>query len=259
MCSGMQRYKDRFIRRDGGRISSLQSCIRTDDLNLVGDGSHLSYFEMLGNFSFGNNDYQLSVEMWDNLLRELKITSSEIHVHPTQSSHNLIWTRLGHNVVSNPDCVWSDGNIGGYCCEIYCNGLEIGNLVNTDAVSTDVGFGWERLIQVIQEKTHVQGTSLFRQDVNPVIADHLRAIKVFIENDIEPGNKGRNYICRKILRRLIQLTGSDFGIELITKEREIREERLKFGSRMLRKHGDKPDEFWWKTFGILPEERCLIT
>src|SRR5580658_9182607 len=65
VCSGMQQVKDRFETPDGSKYGSIQSCVRTNDLELVGDGSHLTYFEMIGNFSFGGNDYELSVELWD--------------------------------------------------------------------------------------------------------------------------------------------------------------------------------------------------
>ena len=44
VCSGMQNLKPRFLNQDLTRYSSLQSCVRTDDINLVGDGSHLTSF-----------------------------------------------------------------------------------------------------------------------------------------------------------------------------------------------------------------------
>ena len=66
----MQQVKERFLHLDQSKYGSLQSCVRTNDLELVGDGIHLTYFEMLGNFSFGGNDYDLSVELWHSFLTD---------------------------------------------------------------------------------------------------------------------------------------------------------------------------------------------
>ena len=52
VCSGMQELKPKFANPDGRTHSSIQSCIRTNDLDSIGDGTHLSSFEMIGNFSF---------------------------------------------------------------------------------------------------------------------------------------------------------------------------------------------------------------
>lgn len=124
VCSGMQRVKNKFINLDYTKHGSLQSCIRTNDLELVGDGTHLTYFEMLGNFSFGNNDYELSVELWHSLIKDLGIKIDNIHIHP-DSNHRELWIKRGYSVVNDQECQWSDGNIGGYCCEIYSRGIEI--------------------------------------------------------------------------------------------------------------------------------------
>ena len=69
--AGMQFFKDKFINSDNSVCGSLQSCLRTNDLDLVGDGVHLSYFEMIGNFSFGRNDYQNSIELWHSIITDL--------------------------------------------------------------------------------------------------------------------------------------------------------------------------------------------
>jgi len=257
----MQRVKRRFYEPDSARHGSLQSCVRTDDLDLVGDGTHLTYFEMIGNFSFGGNDYDLSVELWHSILSDLRVPVTVIRFHPLRTDHQRLWEKLGYSVRPDESCVWGDGQIGGNCCELFCGNLEIGNLVNPLCHSTDVGFGWERLHQVVEGKDRVHETSLFDQKVHPVVSDHSRAISIMRENGIEPGNKGRNYVCRRLLRRMLRLVSDDQKFDFddwIIKERILREQNLRRGRRLWRKHRHKPVEFWWETHGILPEELELL-
>lgn len=259
VCSGMQQVRHRFMKPDGGRHGSLQSCIRTNDLECVGDGSHLTYFEMIGNFSFGGNDYEESVELWHSILKDLKISVTEIRVHPTRPDLGGMWVKRGYRVTDDPDCTWSDGGISGECCEVFCGDLEIGNLVNPLGHSTDVGFGWERLHQVVEGRDRVDQTSLFI-DHHPIVADHSRTIQVLYENGIKPGNKGRGYVCRRMIRRMLPLLRGDERFvfnEWVEQERERRGKSIEAGRRKWRKHRDKPPEWWWDTFGILPEELPL--
>ncbi|MEQ8784790.1 MAG: alanine--tRNA ligase-related protein [Pirellulaceae bacterium] len=127
--------------------------------------------------------------------------------------------------------------------------------------STDVGFGWERLVQVIEGKRRVDETSLFDQTLHPLVRDHFRTVSLLRENGIEPGNKGRNYVCRRILRRMLRHLTGDESFEFddwLEQEKELREKSIQRGRRMWRRHGDKPVSFWWETFGILPEEIELL-
>lgn len=256
----MQQVKRRFHNPDRDRYGSLQSCVRTDDIYLVGDGTHLTYFEMLGNFSFGRDDYPESVELWHRILTDLQIPVTKVHVHPSRPEHQQLWQRLKYNVVPDDSCVWSDGQIGGNCCELFCGDLEIGNLVNPLGHSVDVGFGWERLHQVFERVNRIDQTSLFDQGVHPIISDHVRTISVLRENGIVPGNKGRNYVCRRLLRRLMRLvTFESFPFDdWLCQERRLRDRSLRQGRRVWRKYHNKPPQFWWETFGILPEELDLI-
>lgn len=257
----MQQVKDRFHCPDGGRYGSLQSCVRTDDIELVGDGSHLTYFEMLGNFSFGGDGYEVSVELWTSILSDLGITDTHVRVHPSQKTHQQLWERFGFEVRPDESCVWTDGEIGGYCCEIFVDDLEIGNLVNPLGHSTDVGFGRERLLQVVEQKSRVDHTSVFDQSLHPIVSDHSRTINVFWENGITPGNKGRNYVCRRLLRRIIRLSDNLNGLvfdEWIQSERILREQCLRRGRKHWRKHRNKPPQFWWQTFGIMQDEIRML-
>lgn len=254
VCSGMQNFKKRFFSPDGEQLSTLQSCIRTNDLDLVGDGTHLTYFQMLGNFSFGGDPYEKSVSLWDCILRDLNLKDQcTIHFHP-ESEHVELWKRLGYETFPDQCCTWTDGAIGGYCCEVYIDSLEIGNLVNPLNVSTDVGFGWERLAMIIEGKSRIDETSLFDQKLSPIMRDHVRCLNVMWDNCVHPGNKGRNYICRKLLRRCIGLTGVFSWSQWLNSEIELRNKCLERGKKLLRKHHDKPLKWWWETCGLTEED-----
>jgi alanyl-tRNA synthetase len=259
VCSGMQQVKHRFKNPDGSKYGSLQSCVRTNDLEVVGDGVHLTSFEMLGNFQFGGNEYEKSVELWYCIMKELNFPVSYVTVHPTQENHRKMWEQRGYNTRLDDNCVWTDGEIGGYCCEIFIGDLEVGNLVNTLGHSVDVGFGWERIIQVVEGKHRVDETSLFRQDLEPIVRDHIRTLSLFWENGISPIGRGRHYICRRLLRRLLQydLNNELFDFtEWLENEREIRQVKFVECRRALRKqkHQGKPIEWWYSTFGLTPED-----
>ena len=134
VCSGMQNLKSRFRSPDGGVDGSIQTCIRTTDIDLVGDGSHLTSFEMVGNFSFGRRDYERSVELWNRIVRRLEIPVTHVNIHPTRDDHRTLWERRGYVVHEDPECEWSDGDLGGYSCEMYVGALEIGNLVHKQEI-----------------------------------------------------------------------------------------------------------------------------
>jgi alanyl-tRNA synthetase len=255
ICSGMQCVRHRFTSPDGSVYGSLQNCVRTNDLGLVGDGTHLTSFGMLGNFSFGGPDYRVSCEMWTSILQDLKIELEPVHVHPAREDHKRIWRGLGHEVVDDPECVWSDGQIGGHCCEVYSRGVEIGNLVNPLGHSTDVGFGVERLVMLLEGKGRVDETSLFDQRLDSVTRDHIRTLCLFHRKGIEPGGKGRSYVCRRLLRRVLD---SAFGpqpwLEWVEVERGLQSQSLQRGRKMWKRHKDKPPQWWWETCGLTEED-----
>ena len=255
ICSGMQNYKQKFINPDGKQLSTLQSCIRTNDLDLVGDGTHLTYFQMLGNFSFNGPDYEYSIELWDAILQDLNIKNDcVIHYHPSRKDHKLLWNKRNYNCIPDEECTWTDGNIGGNCCEVYINDLEIGNLVNTLNHSTDVGFGFERILMILENKQKVHDTSLFNTNLEPVQRDFVRSIDCFYKNNIPPGNKGRNYVCRKLIRRILPIKPEYEWNEWIRQENELKNKCLQVGKKLWRRHKDKSPKWWWESCGILETE-----
>jgi alanyl-tRNA synthetase len=257
----MQPLKPRFQTPDGTSHGNIQYCVRTNDIDEVGDGTHLTFFQMVGSFGFGTNNYEQHVDMWTGIVRDLGIPIDHVDVHP-DSSHRPMWERQGFVVRDNTECLWTDGNVGGYCSELFTpSGLEVGNLVNPLGHSVDVGFGYERMLQIVEGKGRVDETSLFRQDLDPISRDHFRTLCVFREQDIVPGNKGRNYVCRRLIRRFMRLNPQ--GVECpfsvwMDGERGRMDKSLRDGRRYFRNNGDRPPEFWWDTFGVLPDELSLI-
>lgn len=259
VCAGMQLLKPRFENPDQTNYATIQNCIRSIDLDKVGDGTHLTFFKMLGTFGFGTNNYAAHCNFWDDILNSLDIRVDSVHVHPN-SNHKPIWESLKYEVVDDISCQWSDGNIGGYCSEMFVDNLEIGNLVNPNGHSVDVGFGYERLYQVACGKGRVDETDLFRQDLDPISRDHYRTLECFWNDNIFPGNKGANYVCRRILRRFIRLnpTLETVFSPWMETERIKMDKAMRDAQRHYKKHSVKPAEFWWDSFGILPEEVPLL-
>ena len=262
VCSGMQDFKSRFSHPDGGRLGTVQPCVRTTDIDLVGDGSHLTSFDMVGNFSFGNNDYPDSVRLWHEILTRLAIPVTHVTCAPERGDHRQLWERLGYTVQLDPECIWSDGNIGGNCCEVFVGTLEIGNLVNTLGHSTDVGFGIERLVQIREERSRVDETSLFPQDRTSLVRDHVRTLERLHQSGVTPGYKHRGWVCRRMLRRLFregEPLPEDLVIgEWLRTERELQESNLRRARSTWRRHRNKPPEWWYASFGIPLEEYPLI-
>ena len=249
--------KPRFLNPDGSRYSSLQSCLRTIDLDLVGDGVHLTYFEMIGSFSFGNNDYESAVELWHGIVTDLGLPVTHVTVYPTQERHSELWSNRGYVVKPDTGCEWSDGNIGGYCCELFVNDLEIGNLVNPLGHSVDVGFGLERLVQVLEGKSRVDETSLFDQSQHPVVRDHIRSVTELLQQRVVPSNKGKGNILKELIRRMIPHLTEKLPDEVeywVEREREmIRQKRYQL-ERYRHKFHTKPYDYWRNTLGLTQQE-----
>lgn len=256
-CSGMQMVKPRFSNPDLSRYSSVQSCLRTNDLDLVGDGTHLTYFEMVGSFSFGNNDYHMSIDMWHSIVSELDISVTHVNVHPTQHEHGHLWSKLGYVVKHDEECTWSDGSIGGYCCELFVGDLEIGNLVNPLGHSIDVGFGLERMVQVLEGKSRVDDTTLFDTSQHPIVRDHVRSVQNLVDNGVFPGNKGRQSVCKSLIRRMLPYLNRHVpsGIQhFIEHEQEMVMKKRHQLERYRDVFHTKPWEYWHETYGLTRDE-----
>ena len=294
--AGMNQFKDVFLgreKRDYVRAASSQKCVRAggkhNDLENVGvTARHHTFFEMLGNFSFGDYFKQDAIAYaWEFLTRELALPVDRLTVTifkgdgsvPRDSEAHGFWTahvaqerilELGMK-----DNFWAMGDTGpcGPCSEIHyfqgnalpcaaeaaggaCLGvececdrwLEVWNLVfmqyDRDAHGTlqplpapcvDTGMGLERVAAVAQGKLSNYDSDLFTplldavgqlagrsyggygdpgsDDISlRVVADHLRAMVFLISDGVLPGNEGRGYVLRKIMRRALR-HGRKLGIE----------------------------------------------
>ncbi|MBI4055656.1 MAG: alanine--tRNA ligase [Elusimicrobia bacterium] len=193
--AGMVPFKPYFLglKKDLKRAASCQKCLRTTDIEEVGHTPrHLTFFEMLGNFSFGDYFKEEAIERaWHFLTQELKIPKEKLHISifREDGESEKLWEKLvpaSRILRKGTDTnFWNMGATGpcGPCSEIlydptgegkgYDSYLELWNLVFTqfdrqeDASlrplprkNIDTGLGLERLALVLQGKTEVFETDL---------------------------------------------------------------------------------------------------
>ena len=258
--------------------TSCQKCVRTNDIDIIGsDGRHASFFEMLGNFSFGGVSkeqacawaLELSTKVFKLPIERLYFT-----VFTEDDETYDIWRSLGieESHISRlgaDDNFWAAGPTGpcGPCSEIYydqgedvgcgradcapgcdCDRfLEYWNLVFTQFDrqedgsmpelphrNLDTGMGLERMSAIMQHKSSfydsdiMQGLIRLGEEVSGVtyvgddyegpsrslriIADHARSVDFMISDGILPGNEGRGYVLRRLLRRAV-FHGRLLGVE----------------------------------------------
>jgi len=266
--AGMVQFKDVFVGledRANRRATSSQRCVRAggkhNDLDNVGyTARHHTFFEMLGNFSFGDYFKLEAIEFaWELLTGRFGLPADKlwVTVFETDDEAAEIWTRhIGVDPkrvtrCGEQDNFWMMGDTGpcGPCTEIFFDHgpgiaggppgtpdadgdryVEIWNLVfmqfersaNGDMKripkpSVDTGMGLERVSAVLQGVHDNYDIDLFRsliasiRDIAPgdlgesaslrVIADHIRACAFLVMDGVIPGNEGRGYVLRRIMRR----------------------------------------------------------
>ena len=276
--SGMVQFKDVFLGQDKraySRATTAQRCVRAggkhNDLENVGyTARHHTFFEMLGNFSFGDYFKRDAIHYaWGLLTEVYKLPKEKLWVTVYQEDDEAygIWekeigvpadriVRIGDNKGARyaSDNFWQMADTGpcGPCSEIfYDHGadvwggppgsaeqdgdryIEIWNLVfmqfNRDEEGVmhplprpcvDTGMGLERLAAVLQHVHSNYEIDLFQNLIKAaaretactdlannslkVIADHIRACSFLIVDGIIPGNEGRGYVLRRIIRRALR-------------------------------------------------------
>lgn len=237
--AGMQQFKSSF--RDPARrgtVANVQSCLRLNDLDEIGDGTHQLHFDMMGLFSFREMSVKDAVDFWFDFLQEVGLAPDTVTLHPDRlEAWRPLYDGRAVAIAPDPGCFWSDGEQGGYCTEFYRQGVEIGNIVNTGGDCIDVGFGLDRLALMLGEPPPDAMTAL-RQGI-------LR----IIESGYRPGPKQQGYVLRRLLRQLVR-QGGTLDHPLFAEEQQ-RQARLMQRFRTLwPKHRDKPAAWWLDTHGI---------
>ena len=248
------------------RITTCQRSVRTGDIENVGrTARHQTFFEMLGNFSFGDYFKAEAIPWaWEFLTEVVGLPKDElwVSVYPKDDEAVAIWKQQDglnpEHIVKMEDNFWEIGpgpcgpdseiyidlgeerGCGKPDCKVGCDCdrfLEIWNLVFTQFdkqedgeykslahKNIDTGCGLERLASVVQNKaTNFETDLLFpiieyaaersgitygsdaEKDVSlKVIADHARSMAIMIMDGILPGNEGRGYVLRRIMRRAMR-------------------------------------------------------
>lgn len=239
--AGMQQFKHKFKNPDNTTVANIQSCIRLQDIAEIGDGTHLLHFNMLGLFSFGALTMQQAVDFWmDFITRVLEIKVDTITIHPDKLNEwRHMYDAYPHlNITTDTECIWSDGEMGGYCTEFYVNGVEIGNIVNTLDQFIDVGFGMERLELMANGEQVKSALDTLRETIERII-----------DSGYKPGPQKQGYILRKLLRELY-VQGGTMEHPFFTQEVERQAKAKARYERLVVKHPDMPVEWWFDTHGV---------
>ncbi|GAB4192545.1 MAG: alanine--tRNA ligase [Phycisphaeraceae bacterium] len=290
--AGMNQFKPYFLGTEQPpypRAADTQKCIRAggkhNDLEDVGkDTYHHTFFEMLGNWSFGDYFKKEAIDWaWQLLTEVWSIDPNRLHatyfegddsegLEPDLEARDL-WLRYLPPERVHPgnkkDNFWEMGDTGpcGPCSEIHYDrtpDLSGGKLVNADgqddvvevwnlvfiqfnrgtdskltplpAKHVDTGMGFERIVRVLQGKQsnydtdvfaplfeairEVTGTRAYTGSLTDpvdiayrVLADHIRCLTFALTDGAVPGNEGRGYVLRRILRRAVRHGRQTLGVD----------------------------------------------
>jgi alanyl-tRNA synthetase len=192
---------------------------------------------MIGFFSFRDWSVTQAIDYWMGFLKRIGITPDYITIHPDKPEWSKFYDKYGVEVRLDEECIWSDGEIGGYCTEFYKDDIEIGNIVNPLGNCIDVGFGLERIEMVLNNTPKSKEDTL------------KETVFKMIESGFAPGNNKQGYILKKLLR-LCHKNGVTIDHDFYRDEVVRQEKILVKWERLKDKHKDKPKEWWWDTHGI---------
>lgn len=240
--SGMQHYKSQYSDLNyHDTFTNIQQCLRINDLDEIGDGTHFLKFEMIGIFSFREWSLKQTIDFMYSFLIKLNIIPDYVTIHPDKYDEwKDLYSEYPVEIRKDSECIWSDGSIGGYCTEFYKNDVEIGNIVNTLGNCIDVGFGLERLLEVT-------GNLLPKTRLNILEETSL----LLLEQGIKVGNNKHEYILKKLITESI-FSGTQIDIQEFTK---IKDNQYKayltyINKKNHRRFKDKDSVFWSDTYGF---------
>ncbi|MBN9583424.1 MAG: alanine--tRNA ligase [Afipia sp.] len=242
--AGMVQFKNVFTgleKRPYQRATTSQKCVRAggkhNDLDNVGyTARHHTFFEMLGNFSFGDYFKDRAIELaWNLITKEYGLPKDRllVTVYSEDDEAFGLWKKIAglpeSKIIRIPtsDNFWQMGDTGpcGPCSEIF---FDHGDKVwggppgSAEKPSIDTGMGLERFAAVLQGKHDNYDIDLFVALIRAiaeltgadphgeqkaslrVIADHLRASSFLIADGVLPSNEGRGYVLRRIMRRAMR-------------------------------------------------------
>ncbi|WP_063126507.1 alanine--tRNA ligase [Nocardia fusca] len=301
--AGMVQFKPYFLGQQTPpfpRATSVQKCVRTGDIEEVGITTrHNTFFQMAGNFSFGDYFKEGAIRFaWELITNAQEdggygFDPERIWVTAYQDDPEAaeIWRRVAGipeeriQFRDGKDNYWDMGvpGPGGPCSEIYYDRgpeygrdggpvadedryLEIWNLVFMQDIrgedspklgfppvgvlpkkNIDTGMGVERIALLLQGVDNVYETDLLRPIIDKaeeltgrsygvehaddvrfrVIADHARTSAMLIADGVNPGNDGRGYVLRRLLRRIVR------SARLLGAEQPVMSEFMRVVSKLM--------------------------
>jgi len=259
----------------GNKLTNCQKCIRTSDIDEVGDATHHTFFEMLGNWSLGDYFKREAIQWsWEFLTSPagLNLDKNKIAVSvfagdkdaPFDQESFDLWKSLGVSEkriakLSKKNNWWGPAGETGPCgpdTEMFywsgaeneipksfnddnSNWVEIWNDVFMEfnknftgkyellkQKNVDTGMGLERTLAVLNGLDDNYKTKLFWPIIQKIeeisgkkykdnkrkfriIADHIKASIFLISDGVEPSNKDRGYVLRRLIRRVVALINVD--------------------------------------------------
>lgn len=244
----MQKHRSLFPSGHTGTQGDIQHCLRLNDLDQIGDGTHYLDFHMLGLFSFRQMSVQEGIDWWMEFLCELDLKPQVVTIHPDCPQWSKFYDEHQVEVRLDPECKWSDGSIGGYCTEFYRDEIEIGNIVNPLETCLDCGFGGERIQSLLDQSLGLKQPTLERSQVID------RTIKVLLKSGVVPSNQKQGYVLRRLIREQLH-KGLDVPDNPWVERERLRQEKImKRKNELLRKHPGQSPQWFWETHGIPLEE-----